>query len=146
MGKSNVVPLRRRLLEIVNWEIGVNMRDAGWRRRDVQAVIRKYSLQHGQAVIFYNNSRYWFGEGGGSHPPRCRIYWMWNGIGCTCIPPVDEGNKQIDYQYKLNDWIRRTFLCQKEMLEDVLGIFDTNFGEREKRRAAAAMAARKRVA
>lgn len=108
---------RRPLLEFVSWEVGVDLRTCQWSRRYVDHIVKKYRLQDGQAVAFFNNSKF-FG-GSGSHPPKCRLYFKWNGQAVSLIPPVDEDNKQVSYQIKLNEWIRLTFSVPKAMEQDL---------------------------
>jgi hypothetical protein len=126
-------------LTFVNWEVGVNLRELSWTRRAVNAIVRKYKLQHGQAVIFFNNARD-FG-GSGSHPPKSRIFWMWNGHGCTIIPAVDEDARQVSYQLLLNEWLRASFGCPSGLVE-AMGGFDDALS----RRIAAGQAAARRKA
>lgn len=124
-------------LQFVHWEVGVDLRDIRWNRRAVEKVVRKYRLRHGQAVIFFNNARE-FG-GNGSQPPKCRIYWVWNGQPLSIIPPVDEGARQVSYQLRLNEALRKMFSCPRGLTELMTG-FDDALGRRE----AAIEAAKKR--
>lgn len=121
-------------MKFVDWAVGVNLREAGWSRREVDRVVSKYKLQDGQAVIFFNNARM-FG-GSGSQPPKSRIYWMCNGQGVTLIPPVDN-DRQVDYQLRLNEWLRASF-----GMPDKMSVLDKSEEYAERRRLA--IAARKK--
>jgi hypothetical protein len=134
---SNIFSIKRAPLTFVSWEVGVNLRELSWTRRAVDAVVRRYKLKHGQAVIFFNNARE-FG-GSGSHPPKSRIYWMWNEQGCTIIPAVDEGARQVSYQLLLNEWLRKSFGCPSGLVE-AMGGFDDALS---RRLAAAAISERR---
>lgn len=136
---GTVSPIKRPPLSIIHWEVGVDLRTLGWNRRDVERIVRKYKLKHGQAVIFFNNAKE-FG-GSGSHSPKCRLYWVWRDQGCTIIPPVDEGARQVSYQLKLNEWLRTAFGCTSQIVDAMNG-FDTAL----ERRLAARQAAKKRKA
>jgi len=136
--KGTVTPIKRPPLIFKSWEVGVNLRTLGWRRRDVERIAKKFELKHGEAVIFFNNARE-FG-GSGSHPPKSRIYWMWNSRACTIIPSVDEGAKQVSYQLLLNEWIRASFGCPAGLVEAMNG-----FDDASSRRIAAREAAQRRA-
>lgn len=104
-------------LEFVSWEVGVDLRTCQWNKYHVDFIVKKYKLKDGEAVAFFNNSKY-FG-GSGSHPPKCRLYFRWNGQAVSLIPPVDEGAKQVSYQIRLNEWIRATFYVPDAMGKDL---------------------------
>lgn len=132
--------MRKPTLTIVNWEVGVDLRDLKWNRRDLNRLATKYRLQDGQAVVFFNNSRE-FG-GGGFHTPKARLVWYHNGVAVMLIPPVDEGAKQVSYQLLLNEWLRESFSCPGELVDAMKG-FDTSL---ERRVAARQAAARRKAA
>lgn len=124
-------------MEIVYWEVGVNLRtDAGWNRRHVEKLAKKHHLQESQCIIFFNNSRM-FG-GSGSQPPKCRIYWKQGGQVMTVIPPTDDAS-QVDFQLQLNDWMRQTFgtSVNETRLDEVIDEFDTLYESRKARMQAA---------
>lgn len=104
-------------LEFVSWEVGVDLRTCQWNKHHIDSIVRKYKLQDGEAVAFFNNSKF-FG-GSGSQPPKCRLYFRWNGQAVSLIPPVDEGAKQVSYQLRLNEWIRATFYVPDAMNKDL---------------------------
>jgi hypothetical protein len=124
-------------LQIVHWEVGVDLRDIRWNKREVERIVRRYRLRHGQAVIFFNNAKE-FG-GNGTQPPKCRLYWVWHGQAVSIIPPVDEGARQVSYQLRLSEWMRNAFGCSTRLTEVLTG-FEDALG----RRQAAIEAARKR--
>jgi len=135
---------RRAPMQIVYWEVGVNLRtDAGWSRAQVEKIAREHQLQDGQCVVLFNNSKYLGGSG--SHPPKCRIYWMQAGRVMTLIPPTDSAS-QVDLQHQLNDWLRAVFgasVARTEM-DGVLDEFDGHYCDRKQRMAAAAQAEQRR--
>lgn len=135
---SKIVPIKKPPLTIVNWEVGVDLRDLKWTRRQIQRLAAKYKLQNGQAVVFFNNSRE-FG-GSGFHPPKARLVWQHNGVAVMIIPPVDEGAKQVSYQLLLNEWLRASFSCPGNLVEAMQG-FDSSL----ERRLAARQAANRRA-
>ncbi len=140
MGNEEIIPIKRAPLQIVDWEYGCDLRDYGWSAETVEEVVRKYKLQHRQAVIFFNNSKM-FG-GNGSHPPKCRIFWMWNGRAMTVIPPVKRSNAQVDYQHDLNAWLRTHFGMGKE-LDLFFDEYTERYASRGERKAAAEAAAKR---
>lgn len=137
---GSTTPIKQPPLQIVDWEYGCDLRDYGWSEETVAEVVKKYKLRHRQAVIFFNNSKM-FG-GSGSHPPKCRIYWVWNGQALTVIPPVRRTNEQVDYQHDLNAWLRRQFGTAKG-LDGFFDQFTERFESGAERRAAARKVAKK---
>lgn len=133
-------PARRPPFSIKTWEVGINLRDCRWNRREAEAVARRHHLEDGEAVILFNNARE-FG-GSGAHPPKSRLYWKVGGQVVTLIPPIEVGNRQVSYQLLLNEWIRKTFNCAPKLVEAMNG-FD---GELERRLAAKAAARRRKAA
>lgn len=140
-GKDNKpTPIRRSPLQIVDWEFGCDLRDYGWAAETVDEVVRQYKLKHRQAVVFFNNSKM-FG-GSGSHPPKCRIYWMWNGQAMTLIPPVRRSGAQVDFQHDLNRWIREHF-GEAKGLGEFLDEYTERYTSSSERRRAAKKAGKK---
>lgn len=140
---SNITKIKRPPLEIVHWEVGVNMvTDAGWGRAKVQAVCRKYKLEHRQAIVLFNNSKMFGGIG--TQPPKCRLYWCWNGEYMTCIPCVDD-NDQVSYQLRLNEWMRKSFGTELTNIDEVFVEFETAYVSRAGRLAKLADKASKRM-
>jgi hypothetical protein len=138
-----IVQIRRPPIEIVDWEVGVNLKlDGGWSRARVAAVCRGKKLKHGQAFIMFNNSSM-FG-GSGSHPPKCRIYWCWNGEYLTCIPCVDD-NDQVSYQLRLNEWMRKSFGTSLTNINEIFSDFETAYISRADRLAKMAEKAEARL-
>jgi len=125
-------------MTFVDWEYGIDLRDIRWNKRHITRIQREYKLQHGQAVIFFNNAKE-FG-GNGNHPPKSRIYWCWGGEIVVVIPMVDEGRSQLSYQLRLNEWLRKNFSCPED-LQSATHTFDTNI---ERRKAASAAAKRRK--
>jgi len=129
-------------MEIIYWEVGVNLRtDAGWNRRHVEKLAKKHRLEDNQCIILFNNSSM-FG-GSGSQPPKCRIYWKQGGQVMTVIPPTDDSS-QVDFQLQLNDWMRKTFgsSIANTRLDEVMLEFDARYETRKVRMEAAQEAAR----
>lgn len=138
--QARIVPIKRSPLVIVDWEYGCDLRDYGWSEDAVREVVRKYKLQHRQAVVFFNNSKM-FG-GSGSHPPKCRIYWMWNGQALTIIPPVKRSNAQVDYQHDFNAWLRAHFGTAKN-LDGFFDEYEARYATTKQRRESAKQARKK---
>lgn len=129
-------------LVIRHWEFGVNLvTDAKWSATFIRKKIAKHIPEHRDAVVLFNNARM-FG-GSGSQPPKCRIYWNWHGQVLTCIPAVEGlAYKQVDFQHKLNAWMRKNFGVRTDLGE----FFDTyseRFDTYSERRQAAKKAAKK---
>jgi hypothetical protein len=137
--KTRVLPFKRRApLEIVYWEVGVNLvRDGKWNKRHIDAMFREHKVREGQCIALFNNSHY-FG-GSGYHPPKCRLYVNLGGEPVTLIPAVDEGS-QVDYQHRLNDWIRENFGTGLTNVDEVFDDFDSAYAVRTKRMRGAALA------
>ena len=133
---------RRPPLVIRHWEYGVNLvTDAKWSTDFIRRYIAKHVPKHGDAVVYFNNSKM-FG-GSGSQPPKCRLYWNWHGQIVTCIPQVEEfAYKQVDYQHKLNAWLRRNFGVSTD-LGEFFTEYTGRFSSYEERRTAAKKAAKK---
>jgi hypothetical protein len=140
---GKITKINRPPLEIVHWEVGVNLvTDGGWSREKVYKVCLEHKLKHRQAIVLFNNSKM-FG-GAGTHPPKCRIYWCWNGEFMTCIPCVDE-NDQISYQLRLNEWMRKSFGTDLTNIDEVFGEFEKSYVSRAERLAKMAAKAGKRM-
>lgn len=117
-------------LRMKDWEVGEDLRDWGWSAATMGRVARKYKLRLGEFVIIMNNARE-FG-GGGSQPPKCRLYVNLSGRVFSLIPPVSERNKQLSFQLEFNEWLRG-FVKNADMLA-TLDEVDGEINARQERR------------
>jgi len=130
-------------IEIVAWEVGVDLRNVSWSEQAMRKALAGYKLRHAQCVLLFNNSRM-FG-GSGSQPPKCRMYLNWHGQVLTLIPQVRRTNVQATYQLDLNRWLAKNFGADASLeLDTVFGTYHEHYTARRKRQIAALRAKRLR--
>ena len=123
-------------LTIVGHEEDINLRTVSWNQRFLEREARRYSLRHGQAVVYTNVAR-----------SKVRLVAVFYGMAVLLLPPVDAASK-VSLYLKINEFLRK-FQAHKGVL-DFLYSEITEAQERlqraEERKKLAAAASKKRRA
>jgi len=107
-------------MKIIDWEFGQDLRDINHAEAAINRMTEKYTLQDGQAVVFFNNSR-WCG-GSGYHPPKARLYFRYRGRTVLICPAVRRRGDQVDFMLDFALWLRDNVQGAKQIvgLTDVI--------------------------